>query len=103
MGLSKATEARHVSEGSLHGDLERPLCETPDGGDIRVMGYLPRKTANREWSQPKRKKCVAVNKAERSWRSEDGFDLRPGHAEFGVAQLVSVLLCPGFLLTMLPG
>ena len=29
--------------------------------DARVVTYLPRKAANREWNQPKRKKCVAVN------------------------------------------
>jgi hypothetical protein len=34
------------------------------------MGYLLRKADNREWNQPKRKKCVAVNKAERSWTSD---------------------------------
>ena len=32
----------------------------------------------------KREKCVTVNKAERSWRSEDLFDIRHGYAEFGV-------------------
>ena len=44
------------------------------------MGNLPKKAAHREWNQPKRKKIVAVNKAER----------RHGDTEFGV--------CPaGFL------
>ena len=42
-----------------------------DVKDARAMGYMLRKAANREWNQPKRKKCVAVNKAERSWRSEE--------------------------------
>jgi hypothetical protein len=40
--------------------------------DIRVpraMGYLLRKAANREWNHFKRKKCVAIIKAERSWTS----------------------------------
>ena len=32
--------------------------------NARTMGYMPRKTANSEWNQPKRKKSVAVNKAE---------------------------------------
>ena len=36
--------------------------------DFRAVRYLLRKTANREWNQPKRKKFVAVNKGERSWR-----------------------------------
>ena len=31
------------------------------------MGYLLRKSANREWNQSKRKKFVAVSKDERSW------------------------------------
>ena len=35
------------------------------------MGYLLRKAVNSEWNQLKRKKCVVVNKAERSWRSEE--------------------------------
>jgi hypothetical protein len=38
------------------------------------MGNLPKKAAHREWNQPKRKKIVAVNKAER----------RHGDTEFGV-------------------
>ena len=37
--------------------------------DARVVGYLLRKAANREWNQPKRK-FVKVNKAERSWTSD---------------------------------
>ena len=48
------------------------------------MGFLQRKAASREWKQPKRK-CVAVNKAERSWRSEEHFDIRHGDAEFRVS------------------
>ena len=69
---------------SLNGGLERPLCEavklkpglpwrTQDVRDAKIMGYLPRRAANREWNQPKRKKCVAVTEAERSWRSEERF------------------------------
>jgi hypothetical protein len=30
--------------------------------DARAMGYLLRKTANREWKQARRKKFIAVNK-----------------------------------------
>ena len=33
--------------------------------DARVLGYLLRKTDNREWNQPRRKKFVAVNKDEK--------------------------------------
>jgi hypothetical protein len=46
------------------------------------MGYLTWRAANRLWSQPK--KYVAVNKAEKRWRSEDLFDIRHEDAEFGV-------------------
>jgi hypothetical protein len=48
------------------------------------MGYLLRKAANREWNQPKRKKYVAANPTERTWRSEEPFDIRHGDAGFGV-------------------
>ena len=72
----KAAEARHVSGVSLNGGLvEKQLHEavnlkpgppwrTQDIRGARVMGYLPRRTANRECNQPRRKKSVAVNKAE---------------------------------------
>ena len=46
--------------------------------DARAVEYLLRKAANREWDQPKRKNCVAVNKAERN------LDIKHGDAEFGV-------------------
>ena len=40
--------------------------------DARAEGSEPRKAANRDWSQPRRKKFVAVNKDEKkSWRFED--------------------------------
>ena len=38
--------------------------------DVRAVGYLLRK------NQPKRKNCAAVNTAERSWRSEECFNIR---------------------------
>lgn len=50
--------------------------------DARAVEYLLRKAANREWDQPKRKNCVAVNKDERSWRSEEYFNFRHGDTEF---------------------
>jgi hypothetical protein len=31
-----------------------------DARDIRAVGYLPRKDANREWKQPKRMKFLAA-------------------------------------------
>lgn len=55
-----------------------------DVGDARVVGYLQRKIADIEWNHSKRKNCVSVNKAERSWRPEDWFGIRRGDAEFGV-------------------
>ena len=36
-----------------------------DFRDVRAVGYLLRKTANREWDQPRRRKFVAVNKDEK--------------------------------------
>jgi hypothetical protein len=53
-------------------------------GYARAVGYLLRLVANRGWNHPKGKKYVAVNKAERIWRSEECFDIRHGDAEFGV-------------------
>ena len=86
---------------SLNGGLRRPLHEAvklnpgiswriQDVGNVRVMRFLMNKATNREWNQPKRNKCVAVNKTKRSWRSEECFDIRHGGAEFRVSQ-------PGFL------
>lgn len=91
--LGKAKEARHVSGVSLHGDLERSLCEAmkvkpglpwrpQNVGDTRAVGYLQRRAANREWNQPMRKRHIAVNKDERSWRSEEYFNFRHGDTEF---------------------
>ena len=37
-----------------------------DVGDVRAVGYLPRKAAYSEWNPFKRKKCVAVSKAGRA-------------------------------------
>lgn len=63
--LRTATETRHVSRVSLNGGLvERPLHEavnlkpglpwrTQDVKDARVVKYLLRKAANREWNQLK--------------------------------------------------
>lgn len=75
--LRKAAEARHVSGVSLGGGQERPLYEvvkvkpgfhwrSQDVGDDKVVRYLPRTDANKVQNQPKREKCVAVNKPERS-------------------------------------
>jgi hypothetical protein len=93
--LRKASEARDMAGVSLRGGPERPLCEavklkpglpwrSQDVGGSIVLGFLSRKAATWRWNQPKREKCVAVNKAERSWSSEEHFDIRPGDAEFRV-------------------
>ena len=37
---------------------------TQDVRDARVMGYLLRRAANREWNQPKKERCATVNKLE---------------------------------------
>lgn len=42
------------------------LWRPQDVGDARVVGYLSRESANREWNKPKREKYVVVNKAKRS-------------------------------------
>jgi hypothetical protein len=47
------------------------------------MGYLPRKAANGV-EPTQEKELFAVNKAERSWKSEEHFDIRHGDAEFKV-------------------
>ena len=54
------------------------MLEVPESWDT-FLG-----AASMEWNQPKRKKYVSVKKAERKWRSEDGFDFRHGDKLFGV-------------------
>ena len=70
--------------------------------DARALGYLRRRGANRERNQSKRKKCAAVNKAERSWRSEEGFGMSHGDAEFGVYPAGFSFALVLYFLTMLP-
>lgn len=67
------------------------------------MVYLLRDTADWVWDQPKREKCIAVNKAEKTWRSEEHFGIRHEEVEFGVGPAVSGLaLVPCFLITLPP-
>jgi hypothetical protein len=42
-----------------------------------------REAANRELNHPTRKNCVTLNKAAKSWRFEEHFDIRHGDTEFG--------------------
>jgi hypothetical protein len=61
--------------------------------------YLQRTTL--EWNQPKIKKYVAANKAERSWRAKEYFDIRHVDGEFGVVQLVFSFALAQHFLTLL--
>ena len=53
-----------VDPQTLKQEAVKPkLTQGPqDVKDARATGSLPRKTANRKWNQPRRKKFVAVNK-----------------------------------------
>jgi hypothetical protein len=54
---------------------------------------LPRKAVNWEWNESKRKNCDAVNKAERSWTSEECFDIKDGDSlEYVTAFFILILL-----------
>ena len=69
------------------------LGEIQNVGDARAEGYLPAQESwLQEWKQSKRKKCVVVNKAKRSWRAEELFDIRCVDAEFGVCSAVFLVL-----------
>jgi hypothetical protein len=52
------------------------------------MGYLLRRAVHRKWNKPIIMKCVAGDKVERSWRSEEHFDIRLGVVGLECAQLV---------------
>jgi hypothetical protein len=52
-----------------------------------------KESCNRKRNHPKKKKCATVNKAERSRRSEQHFDVRHGVTAFGV--------CPAGFLVLL--
>lgn len=68
-----------------------------DVGDARAMGRLLRKPTNRVRNQPERRKCASLNKAERSWRSEERFGIIEMQSlEF--AQLVLRLLLVQYFL-----
>ena len=98
---------------SLHVVLERPLhqavevkpglCGRPqDVGGARVTVFLPRETEDFLGNQSeKERECVAVNKDERSWRSEEHSNVRHGDGEFGVCLLV-LGLDKYLLTTLLP-
>ena len=82
-----------MSAMSLQGNQERPLNEgmkvklgltwrPQDVDSTRAVGNLLRRAVNLEWNKPKKKKCVAVNKAERNWTFEECSDITHHNAEF---------------------
>ena len=70
------------------------------------LDNLPRKSDKREWNPSERKKYDVINKAERSWRSEEHFDivmekqsLEFSHLVVGLAFLnISSLCSPPYIL-----
>jgi hypothetical protein len=82
---------------SLHGGLERPLHEA-----VKVKRGLPWRPQDVRYMLGKlltvqeTEECVAVNKTERSWKAEEGFDIRHGDAVWSLPSWVLVLLCPAF-------
>lgn len=78
------------------------LCWRPqDVEDARVVRYMPRRVANRVWNHMRER--ISVNKAERSWGSEEHFDIRDEDAEFGVcSDCFGSCFGPVFLLAPFP-
>ena len=72
-----------------------------DVRDIRAIGYLLRRAANREQKQPREKKYCIVNTTEWNWRSEESFDIPHGDAEFGSCPAEIGLALVQYFLTML--
>ena len=83
-----------MSAISSQEDQERPLIEgikvklgltwrPQDVGSTRAVVNLFRRAVTWEWKQPKKKKCVAVNKVERNCTSEECFDITHQNAGFG--------------------
>ena len=79
---------------SLQGNQVSPLNEgmkvklgltwrPQDVGSTRAVGNLLRRAITGSGTSPKRK-CVAVNKTERNWTSEECFDITHQNADFGV-------------------
>ena len=64
-----------------------------DVGEARIMQHLPSGDADGVELAQERKKHAAVNRAERSWRSKEQFDIRHRGVEFGVCPAV---FCPYF-------
>lgn len=90
----KATEARCISEMSLHRGLDRPLPGTmkvidglswklKDVGGGRVMGYLPRKAADQVWISP-RERTILQSAKVKGLGNLKSYLLSDGDAEFRV-------------------
>ena len=101
-----------MSGVSLNGAPGKPLCEAmkmkpgfhqrfQDAGDVRAVGYQPRRAEDQVWNQPKRDKCIAVMKLQ-DWRAEAFSNIRHGDAEYGVCLLVFGLALAQYFLTMFP-
>jgi hypothetical protein len=60
------------------------------------MEYLPRRPADQVWKQPKREKCVVVNKAGKGWEI---CRARFSTLDMEMQDLESALLCSGLALT----
>jgi hypothetical protein len=58
--------------------------ETPRCWQYQGHGKLVEESYSWEWNKPKKKKCVAVNKTERNWTSEECFNITHQNADFGV-------------------
>lgn len=102
-----------MSRASLNGGLERPLCEavklkpglpwrTQDIRDARVMGYLRGELLTQNSTSPRRKKCVIVNKADQSWRSENILTSDMEMQNVEIAQWVFSLSLTQYFLTVIP-
>jgi hypothetical protein len=55
-----------------------------DVRDVRGMSYQQKRAAKTKWNHPKREKWLAVNKTDRSWSSEEHFELGHGYAVVAV-------------------
>ena len=71
-----------------------------DVRDVRAIGYLLGRAANREQKQPRKKKYGIV-KTEWNWKSEESFDIRHGDVEFGSCPAGFGLIFIQYFLTML--
>ena len=102
-----------MSGVSLHGGLERPLCEAVRRsleclGDPKILEMLGLGDACQEklltgsGSSPRGRSMLSVDKDERSWRSEECFDIRHGDMEVEFALLAFSFGLAQYFITILP-